>query len=204
LAIWLYKHLGPRLFTRRYFEWRYRLSLDPWGYESSPYERRKYERTLEILPAGRRYKRALEVGCSIGVFTRLLAEREITESIVGMDISAQALERARQRLTPFKNVQLKLADLARDPLDGPYDLAFCAEVLFYLGEQKLKIVRDKLTAALESGGHLVLVNPEPAAHWIRDTLLETGKFQLAREHKEPDPKRPYVITLLERTPWLAP
>ena len=196
LADWLYRRFGPRIFTQRYFEWRYRLSPDPWGYESSPYERRKYELTLNILPKGRHYKRALEVGCSIGVFTQLLAERGIADQIVGIDVSERALKRAQQRLASFKNVQLRLADVAQDPLDDLYDLIFCAEVLFYLGEEKLKAVRDKLTNALEPSGHLVLVNPEPTAGRIRDAFLETSTFQLVREHKEPDPKRPYAITLL--------
>ncbi len=201
LADRLYASFGPRLFTRRYFEWRYRLSPDPWGYESSPYERRKYERTLKILPEGRRYRRALEVGCSVGVFTRMLAERGVVEEIVGLDVSERALERARRRLAPFEHVRLKRADVTREPLGGPssYDLIFCAELLFYFGEAQLRAVRAKLARALEPGGHLVLVNPEPSARRIRDLFLETGEFRLVKEHREPDPRRPYAITLLERT-----
>ena len=45
---------------RDYFEDLYAESADPWGFETSDYERRKYERTLESL-GGRRFRRALEV-----------------------------------------------------------------------------------------------------------------------------------------------
>jgi len=57
---------------REYFEDLYGQSPDPWGFETSPYERKKYEHTLDVLQ-GQRYRRALEVGCSIGVFTAMLA-----------------------------------------------------------------------------------------------------------------------------------
>jgi len=57
-----------------YFDALYAASPDPWAFETSAYERAKYAATLDALPA-RRYRRALEVGCSIGVLTRQLADR---------------------------------------------------------------------------------------------------------------------------------
>ena len=51
---------------RDYFEGIYADGPDPWGFETSEYERRKYDLTLAALPR-RRYARALEPGCSIGV-----------------------------------------------------------------------------------------------------------------------------------------
>ncbi len=59
---------------RSYFETLYSQSVDPWDFRTSPYEQRKYAATLDILSRPR-YARALEVGCSIGVLTRLLAGR---------------------------------------------------------------------------------------------------------------------------------
>ena len=52
----------------------YSAADDPWGFEERWYERRKYAISLAQLPA-ERYHRAFEPGCSIGVFTRLLAQR---------------------------------------------------------------------------------------------------------------------------------
>ena len=54
---------------REYFEELYAASPDPWNFETSDYEREKYARTLGVL-GGRRFRRALEAGASIGVFTR--------------------------------------------------------------------------------------------------------------------------------------
>ena len=59
---------------RDYFEGIYADGPDPWGFETSEYERRKYDLTLAALPR-RRYARALEPGCSIGVLTADLARR---------------------------------------------------------------------------------------------------------------------------------
>ena len=70
---------------------RYFATEDPWNYGSS-YEQEKYERQLEILPAGR-IGRALELACAEGHFTRQLAPR--VDHLTATDISAIAVERAR-------------------------------------------------------------------------------------------------------------
>jgi len=196
LTLGFYTLLGPLIFSRRYFEYRYRRRLDPWGYETSPYERRKYQKTLEILPK-RSYRRALEVGCSIGVFTEELAKLGVASEILGVDISEEALGRAGERLARFKSVRLLCLDIARDPLEGPFDLIFCAEVLFYLGIRNVLRVRDKLTCALEEGGHLVLVDPWPLSRRLHGIFKAHPKLELLAEHIEPDPLRPYAIALFK-------
>ncbi len=45
---------------------------DPWKFETSEFEQAKYDREITIL-RGRRYPRALEIGCGAGAFTRRLA-----------------------------------------------------------------------------------------------------------------------------------
>jgi len=47
------------------FEARYRETPDPWGFADAPYERAKYARTIAAL-GGRRFGRALELGCANG------------------------------------------------------------------------------------------------------------------------------------------
>jgi SAM-dependent methyltransferase len=196
LSLGFYGLFGPLLFSRRYFEYRYRKREDPWEYESSPYERRKYQKTLEILPK-KGYRRALEVGCSIGVFTEELAKRGIAAEILGIDISQKALDRAGERLAGFETVRLKCLDITRDPLEGSYDLIFCAEVLFYLGMKNVQRVRDKLIGALEEGGHIVLVDPWPLSRKLHGVFQAHPGLQLISEHVEPDPLRPYAIALFQ-------
>nr|BFE77551.1 hypothetical protein GCM10020093_001520 [Planobispora longispora] len=62
---------GQGAVLSRYFDWWHRRP-DPWNLTVDGYERHKYTATLRQLPA-RPYRRILEVGCSEGVFTRLLA-----------------------------------------------------------------------------------------------------------------------------------
>ena len=57
-----------------YFDSLYAAEADPWAFATSDYEREKYAATLAALPRPH-YARALEIGCSIGVLTRMLAGR---------------------------------------------------------------------------------------------------------------------------------
>ncbi|MEO9256146.1 MAG: hypothetical protein ABI305_11425, partial [Tepidiformaceae bacterium] len=57
-----------------YFETMYSQDDDPWRFESSWYERRKYDLTLAALPR-QRYGRIFEPGCSLGVLSEGLAAR---------------------------------------------------------------------------------------------------------------------------------
>ena len=194
LVLKFYGFMGPRFFSRRYFEYRYRRRADPWSYESSPYEQRKYQRTLEILPKAY-YERVLEVGCSIGVFTEQLAEREISGKIVGIDVAQTALDQAQKRLEHFDHVQLRCLDITRDSLEGSFDLIFCAEVLYYLGSRNIQLVRDKILSVLQAGGHLILVNPWPLSHQLHRRFFEQTELRLVKEHVEQEAERPYAIAL---------
>jgi hypothetical protein len=56
-----------------YFESLYADDPDPWRFASSAYERNKYETTLAAL-SGHQLQSAFEVGCSVGILTRQLAQ----------------------------------------------------------------------------------------------------------------------------------
>jgi SAM-dependent methyltransferase len=113
------------------FERLYRESPDPWSYRTSDYEREKYAATLAALPQ-RSYGLCLEVGCSIGVFTGLLAAR--CEHIVAIDFSLGALELARGHLQEVRNVDLLRASFPEEAPPGSWELIVCSEVLYYLDE----------------------------------------------------------------------
>lgn len=197
LVLKFYGWVAPRLFSRRYFEYRYRRRTDPWSYESSPYEQRKYQQTLEILTQPR-YDRALEVGCSIGVFTERLARQGIAREILGIDVAQAALDRAEERLERFGQVRLRRLDITCDPLEGSFDLIFCAEVLYYLGARNIQIVLGKILHALDEGGQLVLVNPWPLSQQLHRKFFQQPELRLLREHVERDSERPYAIALFAK------
>jgi peptidoglycan/xylan/chitin deacetylase (PgdA/CDA1 family)/SAM-dependent methyltransferase len=131
---------------------------DPWGY-TSPYEQRKYEHTLKLLPEGPPPGRALELACAEGHFTVQLAPR--VGALLAADIAANALERAQARCRDFGHVRFAQLDLRTDEIPGRFGLIVCSEVLYYVGNRfDLARVACKLAGALEPGGHLLVTHAD--------------------------------------------
>ncbi len=137
------------------FERLYRESPDPWGYRTSGYEREKYAATLAALPA-RRHGLCLEVGCSIGVFTGLLAAR--CEHVVAIDFSLSALRLARKHLNGVENVDLLRADFPEETPPGSWDLIICSEILYYLQPPALEEALGWIETQLAYGANVVAVS----------------------------------------------
>lgn len=142
----------------QYFEDKYQSDIDPWQFRSSAYEREKYQATIAALNRPR-YARALEVGCSIGVLTQLLAPR--CDKVIAIDASATAIAAARE--TVPGNVTLQVATLPQDFPPGPYDLIVLSEVLYYFVEADLQRVAKLCREALAPGGDII------ACHWLGET-----------------------------------
>jgi SAM-dependent methyltransferase len=137
------------------FERLYQASADPWGYRTSSYERDKYAATLDALPR-RSHKLCLEVGCSIGVFTRLLAAR--CEHVVAIDFSLSALELARQQLQDVGNVDLLRASFPEQTPPGSWDVVVCSEILYYLQPPALDEALGWIRAQLGCGASVLAVS----------------------------------------------
>ena len=152
------------------FEDVYARSPDPWGFRTSAYERGKYRATLDILPHPR-YRAALEVGCSIGVFTRLLAER--CDGLLALDTSRRALDEAARANAGLARVTFREATLPRDFPEGRFDLITLSEVLYYLSRSDLARLAERCLAALEADGHMVL------CHWLGETDYPLGGDEAA-------------------------
>ena len=153
-----------------YFEDVYARSPDPWGFRTSPYERGKYQATLDVLPRPR-YGAALEVGCSIGVFTRLQAGR--CDAVLALDASARALAEARRDDADLTHVAFREATLPGDFPAGRYDLIVLSEVLYYLSEADLDRLARLCLAALTPDGQMVL------CHWLGETDYPLGGDEAA-------------------------
>jgi SAM-dependent methyltransferase len=142
---------------------------DPWEYATSDYEQGKYRRTLEYLPE--RTGRTLELGCSVGVFTAMLAPR--CDHLVAVDFSPTALERARERLRDADHVELLRRKLPEEMPSGPFDTIVCAEVLYYWSADLVREGLRRIEAALTPGGTLLAVHwrhPDPRRELIGDDV----------------------------------
>ena len=142
-----------------HFERLYHSNPDPWGFSTSPYEKAKYRRTLDALPPGR-FLSALEVGCSIGVLTGLLATR--CDNLLGIDIVETPLHAARFRCAGQPGVRF---ERMRVPAEWPanrFDLVVFSEVLYFLSAEDIKRCGARVVDTLLPGGTVVLVN------WLGD------------------------------------
>jgi SAM-dependent methyltransferase len=180
-----------------YFQRLYRDHEDPWNFASSRYEQDKYTATLDALPR-RRYRSALELGCSIGVFTRMLAAR--CNDVLAVDVSVDALHRAALRCGDLPNVRFAPCDLSRAFPEGAYDLVTLCELGFYFSPRDLGRMRESIARALEPGGDLVLVHwtPPVAGHAqstndVHAAFLCDRRFR-ARTHARAPTYRLDVVT----------
>jgi O-antigen/teichoic acid export membrane protein/2-polyprenyl-3-methyl-5-hydroxy-6-metoxy-1,4-benzoquinol methylase len=192
------------------FDREFRHQRDPWGYDKLE-ERARFQRALEFLDTARgtdHFQRALEIGCAEGAFTELLMPR--CDSLLAVDWSSLALERARERRPWNESVRFERWDLRKDPLPGLFDLIVVMSVLEYFARPgDLRAARDKLAAGLMPGGYLLLGNVRQSdayeTAWWGKYLVRGGKWMnqlvsqgpgLRLEDSAMDSH--YVITLLRK------
>jgi len=149
-----------RLVSAETFENRYRENPDPWNYKASPYERSKYQVTLDSLSRPG-YANAFEPACSVGELTAMLATR--CGRLLATDVSQTAVQAARIRCAGLHNVRLECRDLRADfdshARGRPFDLIVFSEVGYYFDIESLSVLARRLADALCANGELI------AVHW---------------------------------------
>jgi protein-L-isoaspartate O-methyltransferase len=142
------------------FENRYRENPDPWNYRASPYQRGKYQVTLEALSRPR-YGNAFEPACSVGELTAMLASR--CSRLLATDVSETAVQQARRRCAGLHHVRIERRDLRADfdnhAEERPFDLIVFSEVGYYFDIESLSTLARRLADALCTNGELI------AVHW---------------------------------------
>jgi len=160
-----------------YFEEKYKADLDPWHFKTSEYEQDKYQATLGSLTKDR-YAAALEVGCSIGVLTRLLTARCV--SLLAVDSSPTAIGAAKSVNVP--NVAFRVANLPAEFPKGTFDLIVLSEVLYYFDKSDLERVVQSCIDSMSQDGDIVL------CHWLGETdypLTGVEASELFARHIKP-------------------
>lgn len=144
-----------------YFKKVYDANDDPWNFETSDYEANKYKATLDALPH-EKYHSALEIGCSIGVFTKLLAKR--CENIVATDVSQKALDKAIERCKNLENIHFIKAKFPEELPVENFSLIVVSEVAYYLSPEDWELAMSKLFNITKENGNIVLVHWLPEVH----------------------------------------
>jgi SAM-dependent methyltransferase len=173
-----------------HFQRIYAANADPWGFGSTEYEQEKYQRTLLAL-GDRRFADGLEVGCSIGYLTRMLAPR--CDRLLGIDLVEQPLQAARTRCADCPNVRFERMQVPGDWPDGRFDLIMLSEVLYFLTPADIDRCAARVLTSLLPGGTVLLVNwlgqsddpstGDEAAE--RFTLATAGSLKVTRQDRQP-------------------
>lgn len=145
---------------RQYFEDLYRDRHDPWGFDTSWYERRKYDLTIASLPR-ERYAVGLEAGCANGALSVRLAER--CDRLYAFDFIGDAVARARCRLAEHRHVCVLEATFPDYWPAQAVDLVVWSEIAYYLSDSASKIALACLDKWLAAEGDLV------AVHYLGET-----------------------------------
>ncbi|WP_395666076.1 class I SAM-dependent DNA methyltransferase [Methylocella sp.] len=170
-----------------YFDRLYAESGDPWGFSTSAYEREKYAATLDALPRAA-YPRALEIGCSIGVFTRGLAPR--CGRLLALDCAEGALTSARRRCAGLSNVSFVHMTVPDQWPDGAFDLVTLSEVVYYFDRAGVARLAARVRDALAPQGQILLV------HWLGETDYPLGADEAVTAFLEAS--RDFAAPLLRR------
>jgi SAM-dependent methyltransferase len=181
-----------------HFRRLYDASPDPWGFVGNAYEQAKYRRTLEALD-DRRFASGLEIGCSIGVLTRMLAPR--CEALLGVDLVEQPLEAARARCADQPWVRFQRMQVPAAWPSERFDLIVLSEVLYFLAPADIDRASRLVPTSLLPGACVILVNwlgqsddpcsgDEAADRFIAATA---GVLRVTRQVREPG----YRLDLLE-------
>lgn len=141
--------------SREFFDAKYATCADPWDFATSPYELQRYRDLLELI-GDAPVDRAYEPGCSVGVFTELLAPR--CRALVATDLATGAVARARRRCARFDHTVIAVQALPDLP-DGRFDLIVFSELGYYLDRAGLVDLVARLAGRLRPDGRLV------GTHW---------------------------------------
>jgi cyclopropane fatty-acyl-phospholipid synthase-like methyltransferase len=139
-----------------HFDALYAADPDPWNFAASPYERAKYTLTLDAIPKSRS-RSALEVGCSIGVLTRLLASR--CDSLLAVDAAQAPLAEARRGCGDLPSLRIEQMFVPKQWPGGVFDLILLSEVVYYLSREDVGRLATSVTRSLVPDGSVILV------HW---------------------------------------
>ncbi len=128
---------------------------DPWGFQTDPYEQAKYHRSIALL-GRRRFASGLEVGCSIGVLTHMLAP--LCDALLGVDLLDQPLQAARARCADQSWVRFQRMRVPDEWPDQRFDLILLSEVLYFLSPADIERCAARIRSSLLPRAKVLLVN----------------------------------------------
>lgn len=108
-------------------------------------------------------ERVIDVACGTGEFAKLILQRNSTQQISGIDLSANMLQVARQKCRAYPNVEFQQAKADKLPFSAEsFDVIVCASAFHYFDEPQLAL--SDMKRVLKPQGRLIILD------WCRDFL----------------------------------
>jgi SAM-dependent methyltransferase len=140
-----------------FFEAKYQKKADPWDFSSNAYELQRFNAIISAI-AHRRYARAFEPGCSIGVLTERLAA--YCDEVYAIDFSPSASAQAQMRCAHLPQVQVHCASLPEGISNEDFDLLVLSEIGYYFTPQDWQRISAALIDSIPQGATVL------ASHWL--------------------------------------
>lgn len=150
------------------------MASDSWS--PAKYEEFKRERSqpffdlLDLLPAGLKAARAIDLGCGTGELTAEACQRFACGQMVGLDASPAMLERAAAHES--KALSFVQGDLGQPP-EGPFDLLLSNAAIQWVDDHEALLPR--LVSRLAPGGWLAVQLPSNHDHASHATATEVAQ-----------------------------
>lgn len=190
------------MYPKSYFEQKFS-TPNAWNLFTSEYEFKKYERQIETIKLFcPQPQNILEIGCGEGAHTLLLADAFPQARIVGLDISHNAITRAKENCKEHENIHLVEADvvelLRRNRMpEKQYDVTIQSESIYYIGARLLLPPRiygylSSVVKTVKCGGIFVTSNRAElpgklimhSYYWILSHMAHPVYTASQREWKE--------------------
>lgn len=168
--------------VKRNFDNIYATEEDPWAIGSADSDRYNAYRDLLLAHAHRRGT-MLDIGCGYGAF--LARFRDEFGALTGLDVSAQAVARGRDRFPELDLVPGSAARLHHSFDDAAmFDAIVCSDVIYYLRERDRRRVVSWIGRHLEKEGLAFIAAWAPGGRYLdRPELrrLVEGELFVERE-----------------------
>lgn len=111
--------------------------------------------------------RVLEMGCGVGTLTGLLAAMLPKGKLLAVDLSPGSIDQARQRLAGMAQVELAVADVVKDPIEGHFDMVVLPDVLEHIPLEQHPALFGRLRELLAPEGRVLVHSPDPYySEWL--------------------------------------
>jgi ubiquinone/menaquinone biosynthesis C-methylase UbiE len=143
-------------------------------FETENWNRNNYYHALLLKSLPRNCQHALEIGCGIGTFSRLLATR--SNRVTAIDLSPKMIEIAKNLSKSHTNIGFQVADVLETEFPDEHFDAIVSIATFH--HLPLDQVLPKLKKTLKTGGRLLILDLSRIES-IQDFFIAAAAFPLS-------------------------